>query len=788
MLKRNCPRCEQPNDAAARFCTQCGASMITPVRCPACQQVSPQGGRYCQGCGTSLYEGFTGGSADGAVVEGEWQRGPDEFIRRVEPEDARGFLGSRVVRVPVGTLGVVLVGGVVQRLLPPGEQTSQTLFERIAGFFSGKGRTAALYLIDLRPIPVPFTVHTGSSSTGRSLQTQLLVSLRVPRGDRDGIAQFISSVLADRAAYAASDLYNLLRPEVTALATRILERLGQAGDVRFAEAEGELRRELGELIGRRYGLALDVTLAPLTNTANLSLVLGAGSGGTDATRRGLFCADGEQVEVDLILRVQGQHDDFSAERLEPALVATAAAHLRHATLAELVSADGFAQLERAVRGDAAAGLASYGLDLVSLSVLDVRSVTGQWLLSARAELKRAREELSVGREWLAHDVDEVQLAELAYAQALSRQRVERDAALARLGKELEAARGEQTLRRSDALARDREALSDRQGREDLADTAARLDVAEARRAAERDVEINDARHRVRAAERAERQADEIEAIQHGGAARRLAFEHDAAISREALDLDAQTHRQATALESERARRLAEDQAHALEARQRVELEAEEQRLRLRDELAEAEERRQLAKLAAMAELDRTAVAQDQAHERTMRELLKGLTDEEMIAAQATQLARSEGGGAAWAEALAGRGDARAAAQRAEDVSRHAAELREVMRAQAQDVQQVMREQLDRMSQLAGRALDSTLEARGDAAAVSLYERSMDSMSRVAASRAAPAPLAAVVGAETSERRGPSEEGGSCRGCGAPFAEGVKYCGRCGAATGPADRA
>ena len=119
----------------------------------------------------------------------------------------------------------------------------------------------------------------------------------------------------------------------------------------------------------------------------------------------------------------------------------------------------------------------------------------------------------------------------------------------------------------------------------------------------------------------------------------------------------------------------------------------------------------------------------------------------MIAAQATELSRAEGGGAAWAAALAG-DDARRLAGRATPP------------AQGRDGRAGVRSpgEPDHRGAGVGRA------ARGGANHV--YESSMKSMSRVAASRAAPTPaiIAAAVApgawckppsAAPSSRRAPS---------------------------------
>ena len=138
-----CTRCGARNDDGATFCEACGASLGAHVHCPSCNALSPLGRKFCTSCGGSLeHAGWGEPLAPGAVVDGEWERGGGELIRRVDPDEARRFLGTRTVRVPAGTAGVVLLDGVVDRVLAPGARTSVTLLERARGFFSGRERTA----------------------------------------------------------------------------------------------------------------------------------------------------------------------------------------------------------------------------------------------------------------------------------------------------------------------------------------------------------------------------------------------------------------------------------------------------------------------------------------------------------------------------------------------------------------------------------------------------------------------------------------------------------------------
>ncbi|MFO0748022.1 MAG: zinc ribbon domain-containing protein [Myxococcota bacterium] len=624
-----CPHCQQPNDTGARFCASCGASLAPEVHCPSCNSLNPLGNRFCIQCGTTLANaGWAGdGAPAGAVIDGVWERSPNEFVRRVDPEDARRFLGNRSVRVPPGTVGVVVVDGVVDRVLPPGERTTLNLFERVTDFFLRRPGRTAFYLIDQRPIPVPFVVQTrplGTAAGGQTLKTQVLVSFTLPRGDKAAMGAFLSNVMGDKPAFGAADLHALVRPEVIRASQEALERLALEtaadGQLSYADAEARVRAALTTSIGPRFGLAVDVSVAPLTRLASLSFHLGTGvaprvrkcaacghelpvslkfcdacgarqatvteparAGQTPDETTALFTSDGQQVELDLVVRVQGQHEDFAASRLAPALVGAAAAYLRETAWAQLQTAAGFAALEAAMRPAAGDALESFGLQIVSLTVVDLRTKTGQWLLSARADLDRAKADVELGREWLAQRDGEMDLEQLTMTQALRRQAIARDA----------------------KLGEARAQLSDREAREELAERQARLERAGIARGATTERQKTEVRH-----------------------------------TNELGESDHQTELQ------------------------RKQLEREAERARLAQALKDQEEARQIEKLRAMAAIDREAAAAEHAEVMEKRRQLEALDADRMLALQAAELAQAPGG-AAWAEALAARAGAESEKRHAE---------------------------------------------------------------------------------------------------------------------------
>ena len=477
-----------------------------------------------------------------------------------------------------------------------------------------------------------------------------------------------------------------------------------------------------------------------------------------------------------MVRVQGQHEDFQPTRLAPALYGATAARLRALPMARLSSGDGFVAVEDALRTDAARELASFGMQLISISVVDVRSKTGVWLLGARAELSRAQAELGVRQQWIEQGGREVDVLELATQQTLRRQQVERDGRLRTLQSELQGARREQALRTDDAFAKDQTNFDDRKRRQELKTGHAELDVSEAQGAAARQLELDAAGRTVSEAQRQNRQADELDALRHGAVKSSAALDTRAELTRKELQIEAEQRQKHLALDSERARRLAEDAAYASRQRDDVAFSDHARRAALGEDLADRAESRQLDKLRAMAELDQKIAAQENEQQLKLRETLKGLGEREMIAAQATELAKTAGGGAAWAQALAAGEAAKEKEVRLGEKDRHAGEVKELLREQTSAMQGVMQAQLNRMETLAQRALETAAERQREAGAAALHDRSIDAMSRVAAARAAPAPVVAAVGEAAAAAV-------RCKSCGAALRPEARFCAACGNSQG-----
>jgi hypothetical protein len=648
-MNTKCASCGTDNDAADRFCKQCGTAIAEAPSCRSCGARMAPGSKFCTDCGTAVAAPPEIPQGPGYVVDGEWHRAPGEMVRLV-PGDAlrsafgkvlgvdwagflRGTLAGKVldallarsIRVPMGSVGALVRDGRVVKVLPPGAQTTPALLrDALRNELSSASaevierllapRALSLYLIDRRPIPVSFSTDQPAPTGIRTLHATALIAVGA---QPDALTAFLTDVLGERDTLSSEDLYLRFRGEIE----RGVGDALRANPKDVAAAERAARTMLRSRFGARTGLEFDLVLAPRHTVHRLDLKLGGavsaevacpacgagvrpgqrfctGCGETQPSVEvpdGLYTADGASIELDVALSLQG---DQAPAPPQGVLLAAASRWLRERPWAQVRTEDGMKALEEALGGAGGDALAALGSRLLQLELVDARSTGDQWLLGARSQIAQARSEVAVGREWLAVRDDQLVIEELSATVAAKAERIGRDAAFAARSAALEDAR-----RTAEIEAGERELARQR---------------AEAEHG---DAMAGDVRGHERVAQGAQHRAE--------------------------LD------RQRAGLDSELNRQRAEDEAHT-------------ERLRREARLAE---------LAGMTELDAQIADREQRHRMERMGALAGQSEGQMLAMQAADLAGAEHG-AAFAEALGKLADGEAARRerdRADEASKAAVE-------------------------------------------------------------------------------------------------------------------
>ena len=757
------------------------------------------GAKFCTSCGASAKPEVDTGP--GYVSDGEWHKTPGEFVRRVGLGEMKGafdkvaregglldgvlgrFAGmgrqvaeemeGKSIVVPPGAIAVVMVDGVVTDVLPPGRQTTVGWFRGLAQRLKEQGNLgddwkerlftvgsaavdelgggtvdrSCFFLIDRRPIPVPFVLEVAGQQPGQRVTVQVLCQANVAGSEQDraALTTFLSNAVGSRETLKAQDLHRMLLAEVERTSRDALARFVGAQEADYGRAEAAITQVLEAGAGARFGLRFDVTVAPRSTLLQLNVQLGAGPAPVERTcvkpdcghklRPGqsfctscgssqpaeqapsrscgscgsnvpanmkfctgcgtpftaapaqqspLFSSDGQQLELDLILQAQGDQEISDTSSIVAALQSAASRAARSMAFEEVATSEGFDRLARALRADAERAISALGLRFVELVVIDVRSKTGEWLLSARADMERARQEVLVGREWLTVQNDQLDLQELTLDLVLRQRSLQQD-------HEFELRSAELDL----AFRRDSRDVEDRRRRQELADAGAQMDVSDAQREANRDVQVDEAQRQRQRHLAAEDHTDQLSDLgrQHevGRVHREVQLEesaHEMRMESDAAAHDERLARQAMGLQSDQTRLATDDQSYAARSAHQVELDRQRgvqdldldrrrgvQDLELAGEDArwqrqrtdKADERQHekdewdqmLRAQQSIADQERKKEQDAQAHAQAMRSQLQGMSADQMLAAQAGELAGQEHG-AAFAQTLGQMNDGRAA--------------------------------------------------------------------------------------------------------------------------------
>jgi hypothetical protein len=483
-------------------------------------------------------------------------------------------------------------------------------------------------------------------------------------------------------------------------------------------------------------------------------------------------------------------------KIEDALSSSARSYLRGVTLDGMQSSDGFSDLEKSVKSEVQTTLSALGFTLVELTVLDLKSKNGEWLLGARADMVRARDQVLLGREWLDVESENIDLQELTFELALKQKTIERDYEL-----------NEKRAQMDQVFESDTIDIDDRKRRQSILEDQSNMDIADAERESARGTKVEQAERARKRATQSDDNDDQLDSEQHRRKVEAGTVDHEIDMENKAAAHDADLTRRAHDLESGKKRQDADDVDYAERLDQDRDFEGNKRNQELADDAADksvareldAEERRskmQSEKMAALAEAERKLSEEENIHNQAMADKSKDMTPEQMIAFRAAEIAKTEGSEAAF-DALSKMSDGKSS----EELQKVQSEMYQQMLEQQKEssdsnsssqkemmamMQQMMKDQLaasqvniDNMAksqaESAGQVKDALEKAAGQAQSMS--EKSMDSMS-VVAGKASERPDVQSVVTNLGKATSPNVVK-ECNSCSAHLASPYAFCGECG---------
>lgn len=518
MTTINCPQCNSPVPLGKNFCGNCAFNLSTMrgnLPCPKCGMDNSPSAKFCGGCAHNLKEHI---NLPEAIVSGEWNRGDTEFVRQITPSEMQSRWGGKKIKVPNGSIAVVVKNGEVTEVLQPGQRTTVTMFENLWGWIQG-GINASFYLINCAPIPfvTSMTMRKGNQQIGLSVSIQAYIYEQSK--DFYFLNTFLSKVVKERSIVTLQDIHDLLRTKIFTKVRRAIEMGEKHGD-HHGQIMGFAQGALTAEITTEYGFKFSVDIVPTNSVHTINLHLGSeelprvkrccsDKCKQEIKQTALFCghcgqqqprkteaaqqlpmitADHRPLELDMLFQLVGTGDFDQNDQMATAIASAAAGVVRQMETDEVLTTEGFVAIEDAIYDRLSEIL--IGFELQKVGVLDVRDKNGQWIMNARADIERIKDELSINHQMMELEGQELDLQALAYDMVIRRQKMQRDLDFRKLELELEDKRREAAAQIDDAFLRDELGLNDRVRRADLLSQEASLDIEDAVRRRKRNIAVD----------------------------------------------------------------------------------------------------------------------------------------------------------------------------------------------------------------------------------------------------------------------------------------------------------
>ena len=449
-----CGACSFENEDGAKFCIKCGRA--NKKSCPACGSDAESKAKFCLKCGHnfSIVDAFSE-SWKGIVNNGEWHRGGEEFIRKVEYSEMKklfpdsGFFGKifnsfakKTIKVPVDSVCVVLENGSVKELLPPGYQTTKGWLEM---FLNEETSTKQFYLISRRPVPVLSSMEIGVGTHVQKIDISVNAFVPTDKESIPSLEKFLRYTVSEKNSMSYRDLHILIKKEISQYVFAAMDKTNSS----LEEAERLVQSRLRSQIGEKTGLVFDLEMLLAGTKVSLNLLLGRNeipdlksciSNSCNAeVRTGMkYCLtcgigqpmshqtsekegealplitkDGEHTELDLVLSLfgDGRVTDAGISEIVKGIASCAARIIRQENYESLPSA--FENIEKEASKHIAVVVEKMGLSIKDVGVLDFRSKRRHWEMNTRAEIEQVKSELQLNREWLEVDREQLDIQSLS---------------------------------------------------------------------------------------------------------------------------------------------------------------------------------------------------------------------------------------------------------------------------------------------------------------------------------------------------------------------------------------
>lgn len=285
-MSQQCSKCKATLRPGARFCGGCGAtSADAPVAQPAREEARALVCSHCgaasrdpyasacQYCGTHFLASApapvhnapasspsgAAAAAEGARIS-DWERPAHLFVKRVRERDILSSLFATRWRVPHGSFAAVLGEGRVERIVEPGGVIDGNWWDALRTALGGRASVGDVVLLDLRPVPVSFTLEHRRPGRGEIVQFEAVVEVWLPRDDTARLGHFLEQCLHAQDSLDTKAFHDLLRPDMTVAVDRQMATWPAEGPADVEAARVALEDALINATESRFGIDVRLRL------------------------------------------------------------------------------------------------------------------------------------------------------------------------------------------------------------------------------------------------------------------------------------------------------------------------------------------------------------------------------------------------------------------------------------------------------------------------------------------------------------------------------------------------